>query len=93
MGRSSNPREEAKRRWGRVRIVQGGLARSGRKRISRKRLPGTIAERRIVERLMGRALPPEEMAEAIKLLRTGARLKELEINQRLERILHPADEQ
>ena len=92
MGHSTNAKNEAKRRWGRVRVVQGGLARSGRKRIPRRRLPGTVAERRIVERLVGRALPPEEMADAIKILRTGARLKELEINQRLERILTPAEE-
>lgn len=91
---SINPRDEARRRWGRVRIVEGGLSRrSGKRRIKQHRLPGTRQERRLIERLMGRALPVEQMGEAIKLLRMGARLKELEINSRLERILHPADEQ
>lgn len=92
MSRSSNPREEARRRWGRVRIVQGGLSRRSTRRRIRRRLPGTVAERRLVERVVGRALSTGEMADAIKLLRTGARLKEIEINDRLERILHPADE-
>ncbi len=89
---STNPRDEARRRWGRVRIFQGGIPRTGRRRI-RRRMPGTASERRVVERVVGRALPMSELTEAIKLLRMGAHLKELEINERLERILHPADEQ
>ena len=40
-------------------------------------------ERRIVMRLVARALSREEMRDAIRILRAGARLKELELNERL----------
>ena len=86
-----NPRDEARKRWGRARVLPGGLARPiGAKRL-RVRLPGTAAERRLVERVIGRHLGSTDMQEAIKLLRAGARLKELEINERIESILRPED--
>ena len=40
-----------------------------------------------MQRLVGRTLPPDQMADAIRLLRAGAKLKELEINERLESLL------
>lgn len=91
-----NPRTEARRRWGRVRVLSGGKApRSrGARRLRGPRLPGTAAERRVIERVLDRKLEPSEMAEAVKLLRAGAHLKELEINERIEAILrqHPDPE-
>ena len=44
-------------------------------------------ERTLVQRLVGRTLPHDELADAIRFLRAGAKLKELEINQRLESLL------
>jgi hypothetical protein len=57
----------------------------------RPRQPGTAAERRLVERVIGRHLSTEELTEAIKLLRAGAKLKEMEINERIESILRPEE--
>lgn len=42
-----------------------------------------------MERIVGHRLPADELADAIRLLRAGAKLKELEINDRIESILHP----
>ena len=81
---------EARRRWGRARVLPGGRAPrplTGSRRVRTRRQPGTAAERRLVERVIGKRLAADEMQEAIKLLRAGARLKELEINARLESIL------
>lgn len=93
--RRRSAREEARRRWGRARVLSGGRAPrplTGSRRLrTRPRLPGTAAERRLVERIVGKALTASEMQEAIKLLRAGARLKELEINARLESILRSPD--
>ena len=93
--RRRTAREEARRRWGRARVLSGGRAPrplTGSRRLrTRTRLPGTAAERRLVERIVGKALTAGEMQEAIKLLRAGARLKELEINARLESILRSPD--
>lgn len=76
----------ARRRWGTARIVAGGLAarrrQRGRKR--RPKAPGTATERKLVQRLLGKSLTRDELADAIRLLRAGARLKEIEINDRLE---------
>ena len=83
-------REEARRRWGRARVLPGGRAPrpvTGSRRVRTRRQPGTAAERRLVERLVGKRLGPDAMQDAIKLLRAGARLKEIEINSRLESIL------
>lgn len=89
-GRFSNPHDEARRRWGRARVLPGGLSprRTGARRV-RPRQPGTAAERRLVERVIGRHLSAGELTEAIKLLRAGAKLKEMEINERIESILRP----
>ncbi len=91
--RRLSAREEARRRWGKARVLLGGLntkIRRGARRL-RSRAPGTAAERRIAERVVGRRLAQDELIEAIKLLRAGARLKELEINERIESLLHPDD--
>ena len=85
----------ARRRWGRARVYSGGAAvkrTTGSRRV-RPRRPGTAAERRLVERICGRRLPDDQLSDAIKLLRAGAKLKELEINERIENILHPAGHQ
>jgi hypothetical protein len=74
----------ARRRWGSARVVQGGPPKP-KKRVPR--LPGTALERKLVGRLLGRALSRDEMVSAIRLLRAGARIKELEINDRLETLL------
>lgn len=91
--RRVSAREEARRRWGKARVLLGGLnarTRSGTRRL-RSRAPGTAAERRVAERVVGRRLGQDELTDAIKLLRAGARLKELEINERIESLLHPDD--
>lgn len=64
-------------------MLPGGQAKP-RAKGRRPKQPGTASERQLVERLLGRTLSREEMAEAIRLLRAGAKLKELEINERLE---------
>jgi hypothetical protein len=90
--RRTSPHEEARRRWGKARVVAGGLAvprPRGVRRQARTRLPGTAAERRFAERVVGRRLSAEELIGAIKLLRAGAKLKELEINHRIELLLDP----
>lgn len=75
----------ARRRWGAARVVAGGLtARRPRSRKRRPKAPGTATERQLVQRLLGKSLSREELADAIRLLRAGARIKELEINDRLE---------
>lgn len=76
----------ARHRWGTARVIAGGR-RPPRKRTPRRKLPGTATERTLVQRLVGRTLPPEQLADAIRLLRAGAKLKELEINERLESLL------
>ena len=91
--RRLSAREVARRRWGKARVLPGGASvrkRRGVKRF-RSRAPGTAAERRIAERIVGRRLAPPEIADAIRLLRAGARLKEIEINDRIESILHPGE--
>jgi hypothetical protein len=75
----------ARRRWGSVRVLRGGPPRP--RRLRKAKLPGTAVERSLITRLLGRTLSREEMASAIRLLRAGARLKELEINERLETLL------
>lgn len=65
--------------------MTGGRCRPARKK--RSRLPGTAAERSLVRHLVGRVLPPDQLADAIRLLRAGAKLKEIEINERLETLL------
>ena len=77
----------AQRRWGSVRVVPGGRSRPACKKRIRPRLPGTAAERSLVRHLVGRVLPPDQLADAIRLLRAGAKLKEIEINERLETLL------
>lgn len=67
-------------------MIAGGR-RPPRKKAPRRKLPGTAMERTLVQRLVGRTLPPDELAEAIRFLRAGAKLKELEINARLENLL------
>lgn len=44
-------------------------------------------ERKLVQRLVGKALSREQMADAIRLLRAGAKLKELEMNERLQSLI------
>lgn len=97
--RRLSARSEARRRWGKARVLRGGRAeppsarRAGEKRArARTRPPGTAPERRLAERILGRRLSREELADAIRLLRAGARLKELEISGRVESILHPERE-
>ena len=75
----------ARRRWGSARVLQGGPPKPKRPR--KPKLPGTDLERKLITRLLGRTLSREEMASAIRLLRAGARVKELEINDRLETLL------
>ena len=84
----------ARHRWGRARVFSGGMPRRPVRGVRRfrPRRPGTAAERRLVERIVGRHLPDEQMGDAIKLLRAGAKLKELEINERIENILHPTQQ-
>jgi len=77
--------QTARRRWGTARVLLGGPPRP--KRAPRPRLPGTAQERSLVEHLVGRKLPQDQLADAIRLLRAGAKLKELEINDRLETLL------
>jgi hypothetical protein len=76
----------ARRRWGSARVIAGGR-RPPRRKTRRRKLPGTAMERTLVQRLVGRSLPPEQLADAIRFLRAGAKLKELEINERLETLL------
>ena len=88
--RSISAREEARRRWGNARVLPGGQAarpKRGARRI--RRSPGTAEERRLVERIVGHRLPAKDLADAIRLLRAGAKLKELEINERIESMLNP----
>lgn len=75
----------ARHRWGTARVIAGGR-RPPRKK-ARRKLPGTATERTLVQRLVGRTLTAEQLADAIRLLRAGAKLKELEINERLESLL------
>ncbi len=80
----------ARRRWGRVRILLGGRAlpeRRTRPRVPRG--PGTVAERRLVARILGRQPVGAELVDAIKLLRAGVKLKEREITERLDALLRP----
>lgn len=77
--------QTARRRWGTARVLLGGPARPKKKR--GPRLPGTSDERALIEHLVGRVLPHDQLADAIRLLRAGAKLKELEINERLETLL------
>ena len=88
--RRASAHEEARRRWGKAKVFSGGLtavAKRGTRRV--QRVPGTAAERQLVERIVGHRLARKELAEAIRILRAGAKLKELEINDRIESILHP----
>ena len=76
--------QAARRRWGTVRVIRGGV-RPRRKR--RPKLPGTAMERTLIQRLVGKALTRDQMADAIRVLRAGAKLKELEMNERLQGLI------
>lgn len=77
----------ARRRWGSARVIAGGRRPKRKNSPRRRKLPGTASERTLVQRLVGHSMNPEELADAIRLLRAGAKLKELEINERLESLL------
>lgn len=76
--------QAARRRWGTVRVIRGGVRPKPKRR---PKMPGTAMERKLITRVVGKALSREQMADAVRVLRAGARVKELEMNERLQSLI------